>query len=105
MALQGSANTSAENGVDIAPPGAMSTVACAWLAVATMLPSGRLVTEEQPSSWVDWAIREGIAPAVGGTPTTVVPRPWVLVAPSLKLQTIRSPIVIRPAVAVATVRP
>src|ERR1039458_9129085 len=103
MALQGSANTSAENGVDIAPPGAMSTVACAWLAVATMLPSGRLVTQEQPSSWVDWAIREGIAPAAGCKPPPLVHGGSV--APSVNFQTSRSPTVISPEGAVATVRP
>src|ERR1022692_130276 len=105
MALQGSANTSPAKGVDTLPAGEISTVACAWLPVATRLPSGRLVTEEQPNSFADWAIRYGVEPAMGCRPMTVVPKPWVFVAPSLKLHAIKSPDVRSPAVAVATVRP
>src|SRR5271169_7020490 len=105
MAPHGSANTSAEKGVEIVPLGATSSVALAWLAVATRLPSGRLVSDEQPSSCADCAMRYGIDPAAGCSPITVVPMPCVLVAPSLKLQAIKSPAVTSPAVAVATVRP
>src|SRR5450631_4544417 len=70
-----------------------------------MLSSGKTLRPPHPSNWADWAIRYGVEPATGCRPMMVVPRPPVLVAPSLKLHTMRSPAVISPDVIGAIPRP